>query len=167
MYRATFLLLLCALVLSASADLVTDDESKGFADAMCVVVVCAAIHAYTITLNRHGGSDLTASTPHPEETPLPTLMQPNETVPLLDMLVRLQVDTQSESEMHSTFTKLGDYTKTQFGLSCNAFGGEAACVSITRGNSDLARFCNVDEAQIDCMFYNEDMLDLQQVCTHV
>ena len=126
MYRATFLLLLCALVLSASADLVTDDESKGFADAMCVVVVCAAIHAYTITLNRHGGSDLTASTPHPEETPLPTLMQPNETVPLLDMLVRLQVD-----------------------------------------NSDLARFCNVDEAQIDCMFYNEDMLDLQQVCTHV
>lgn len=79
------------------------------------------------------------------------------------MLVRLQVDTQTPQELHTTFGMLGEYTKTQFGLACNAFAGESACVSIDHGNSDIARFCNMDQAQIDCMFYSQDMMDMRQV----
>ncbi len=73
------------------------------------------------------------------------------------------MDTQSQHELHTTFGMLGEYTKTQFGLACNAFAGESACVSIDRGSSDIARFCNLEPTQIDCMFYSEDMVDMREV----
>lgn len=77
---------------------------------------------------------------------------------LLDGLSRL--GSMSQEERHEALSLLGEFVKGQLNAHCNVFGGREACVDLA--GTELAAMCPGLEPRVDCLYYSEDMLSLQQ-----